>query len=255
MILRYFRRQWITRRPFPPSWERLLLDKMPVYRMLPDGMKEKLHRRIHVFMDEKLFEGCGGLELTEEMRLLIAAQACMLILEETSDYYPALKAILVYPEDYMAPVYEVGAGGVVTEGWESRSGESWNPGNIVLSWSDVLSGLRNPSDARNLVYHECAHQLDYHYGLTAGVDFEGRVDNEDEWSEILAVTYRKLLRQVQRGEAGLLDPYGATNPAECFAVVTECFLERPEPLRSTYPDLYAHLKDFFGYDPASWFAG
>lgn len=255
MILRYLRRQWVSRKPFPQTWERLLMDKMPVYRLLPDELKGKLQRRIFIFMDEKLFEGCGGLELTEEMRLLIAAQACLLILEENSDYYPALQAILVYPKDYMAPVYEVSAGGVVTEGWESRSGESWNPGNIVLSWSDVLRGLRNPSDARNLVYHECAHQLDHQYGLTAGIDPEGDAESEDEWTEILSGIYRELVRKVRRGQAGLLDSYGATNPAECFAVITECFIERPVPLHRTYPELYSHLTDFFGYDPARWYNG
>lgn len=252
-ILRYLRRKWLVRRPFPDEWRKALESRVPFYRRLREEAREKLHRRMTVFMEEKRFEGCGGLELTEEMRLVIAAHACLLILEEPSDYYGALRSILVYPKDYMAPVYDVAPGGVVTEGWEPRSGESWSPGTIVLSWDDIRRDLCRPSGGRNLVWHEFAHQLDYRYGLSAGIGPEGEVDSDstdDEWTATLAAAYRRLRRKEHRGERDVLDSYGTVSPAECFAVATECFLEKPGPLRKQYPELYEGLEEFYGFDPA-----
>lgn len=228
-------------------------DQVSLWQHLPDSARQKLQRRIQVFMDEKIFEGCGGLELTEEKQLVIAAHACILLLEEPSDYYPSLKSIIVYPEDYMAPVYETDAGGVVTEGWESRSGESWNPGNIVLSWNDIRRDLRHPHNGRNLIYHECAHQLDYQYGMSAGIDLDGDTEAEEEWTAALARAYRALRRKERRGSADLLDLYGATNPAECFAVIVEAFLERPRAFRDRYAELHGYLISFFSFDPAELF--
>ncbi|MDZ7694744.1 MAG: M90 family metallopeptidase [Balneolaceae bacterium] len=251
-ILRYLRRKWITRRPFPEEWQKTLNDRVPFYPGLSAEIREKLHRRMIVFLDEKLFEGCGGLELTEKMRLVVAAHACLLILEEPSDYYSGLSSILIYPKDYVAPVYEVAPGGVVTEGWEPRSGESWSPGIIVLSWDDVRRDLRNPSDGRNLVWHEFAHQLDYRYGLSAGIDPEGTVEHgseEDEWTTTLSAAYQRLRRKARRREQDVLDHYGSVSPAECFAVATECFLEKPRLLQKQYPGLYRGLETFYGFDP------
>lgn len=251
-MLRFIRRFWLKRRPFPTEWIEVLQSRIPFYRQLPDTQKEKLHQRLQVFLDEKIFEGCGGLEMTKEKRIIIAAHACLLILEETSDYYPNLKSVLVYPKDYVAPIKDVDAAGVVTDGWESRSGESWNPGNVVLSWSDIRHDLQHPDDGKNLIYHEFAHQLDFRYGLSAGIDEEGETDSEDAWTRNLARVYREVRRKAKRGTRGLLDPYGALNPAECFAVITECFLEKPRALRKQYPDLYDPLVSFFGFDPSSF---
>lgn len=251
-LFQFLRRQWVIRRSFPEEWERVLSNRVPVYRRLPGDLQVKLKKRIAVFMDEKLFEGCGGLTLTDDMRVIIAAYACMLILEEASDYYPSLQSVLVYPSDYMGAVYDVGPGGVVTEGFEPRSGESWHPGNIVLSWDDVKDGIRNPSDGRNLIYHEFAHQLDYRYGLSAGIDPDGNTELDDEWAQALAEDYRSHLRHVHQGRQTLLDPYGAENPAEFFAVLTECFLEQPVKLKQEHSTLYRLLCEFFKYDPAKW---
>lgn len=251
-LFQYLKRKWIRRRPFPNQWLQVLQARVPVYQHLPKPAQRKLQDRIKIFMHEKLFEGCGGLTITLEMRVVIAAHACMLILEESSGHYPNLKSILVYPQDYMAPVYRVDTGGVVTEGWESRSGESWNPGNIVLSWGDIRTDLDNPDSRNNLIYHEFAHQLDYQYGLSAGIDGKGQTEREDEWTIELARTFRQLHRKAQRGEPDVLDRYGATNPAECFAVVTECFLQQPSALRRQYPELYRHLAEFYSFDPSSF---
>lgn len=248
-LFRYLKRQWIQRRHFPAGWERVLSSRVPVFRNLPEPTRVKLRRRMLVFLDEKLFEGCGGLTVTDEHRVVIAAHACLLIVEEASDYYAGLTSILLYPKDYLAPVYEQDPGGVVTEGWESRSGESWNPGNIVLSWDDIRRDLLHPHDGKNLIYHEFAHQLDYRYGLSADIGMDGETDSEDPWTQMLADTYQRLRGKARRRQPDLLDHYGATNPAECFAVATECFLEQPEAMRQEYPELYGHFASFYGFDP------
>lgn len=249
-MFRLLRRMWVRRRTVPAEWREILGRRAAFYPHLPEPMREKLHRRMQVFLDEKIYEGCGGLELTSEMRVLIAAYACMLILEEASDYYPALKAILVYPDEYVAPVHYEDYGGIVTEGWEERSGESWNPGNIVLSWRDIEEDLGRPFEGRNLIYHEFAHQMDFRYGISAGISFEGEAESEDAWTQALAATYRRLIKKSKRGTEDVLDLYGATNPAECFAVATETFLENPRGLRESDPGLYEQLKSLYGLDPA-----
>jgi len=248
-LLKYLKRLRIRNRPFPSQWVRVLQDRVPIYPNLTEDARKKLHNRVQIFLNEKIFEGCGGFTMTEESRVIIAAYACMLILEEPSGYYPSLKSILVYPADYVAPVYEQDAGGVVTEGWESRSGESWNPGNIVLSWKDISRDIKHPRDGNNLIYHEFVHQLDYQYGLSSGIEDDGQTDSEDEWTQELARTYRSLIRKAQRGQNDLLDLYGATAPAECLAVATECFMEKPQALKRQYPKIYRHLASFFGFDP------
>lgn len=252
-LFQYLKRKWIRRRPFPNQWLQVLQARVPIYQHLPKPAQRKLQDRIKIFMNEKIFEGCGGLTLTTEMRIIIAAHACMLILEEPSAHYPNLKSVLVYPKDYMAPVYEVDSGGVVTEGWESRSGESWNPGNLVLSWDDIRTNLQHPRDGHNLIYHEFAHQLDYQYGLSAGIDPDGHTESDDEWAIELARTYRSLIIKAHQGKPDVLDLYGATSPAECFAVTTECFLQQPKALRQEYPALFKHLVEFYSYDPSSFF--
>lgn len=206
-------------------------------------------------MDEKLFEGCGGLEMTEEKKLIIAAHACILLLGEPTDFYHDLQSILVYPDDYMAPVREEGHGGIITEGIEARKGESWNLGSIVLSWEDIRQNIYGPSKSRNLIFHEFAHQLDERYGLTAGVGEKGEVFREDEWTQILASTFRVHQKKSLRGISGVFDPYGATHPVELFAVATEAFFLDPHRLIKEFPKFYGFLKSFYNLDPVLFFPG
>ncbi len=205
-------------------------------------------------MNEKIFEGCGGLSLTDEMRVVISSYACILILEEPSNYYPDLQSILVYPDDYIAPVYEENPGGVVTEGNERRQGESWDSGSVVLSWADILDTTQSPNNNHNLVVHEFAHQIDVQYGLSGGITIRGEALNKgDEWTEELSRTYRELLKSARLGRSGrVLDLYGATNPSECFAVVMEAFIESPRELEASHPRLYRLLTEFFRINPGRW---
>lgn len=212
--------------------------------------KELLVDRMKIFMGEKIFEGCGGLTVTDEMKVVISAYACVLILEEPSDYYPALQSILVYPDDYVAPVYDESPDGVVTEGNERRKGESWDSGNVVLSWKDILETTQSSGNSHNLVIHEFAHQLDDQYGLSAGIGMDGRVSAGDAWTRELAKIYRDLQKaRAMNRNVIPLDLYGATSPAECFAVLLEAFVESPRKLQVQYGEAYRHLADFFQIDP------
>ena len=250
-MLRYFIRKWITGRPLTDSQERILRQKVPVYNTLPARYKDVLRNRIKVLLHEKYFEGCGGLGLTEEMRVVIAAYASILILEEKADYYGDLQSILVYPDDYVAPVSYQTEDGFIEEGYESRKGEYWQAGVIVLSWGDIEAQLYGEErrSGQNLIYHEFSHFLDDRYGLTAGIDQNGDTLRDDEWTIIVAKAYRNLRFT---GKHSFLDKYGAESPAEFFSVATELFFERPEKLLQENKDLYKLMQNFYRLDPIRW---
>lgn len=237
---------------FPESWQNILNNSVPYYQFLPESLRDELRIHMPVILNEKIFEGCGGLVMSEEKKVLIAAYATILILGEPAGYYPSLQAILVYPDDYMAPVHEEDASGIMTEGMESRSGESWDMGSIVLSWSDIEQDIKNPFSGRNLVFHEFSHQLDDRYGITAGIDDDGHVHTSDKGNEVLAEHFLELRRAINGRQQTLLHPYGATNPAEFFAVATECFFENGHRLNQQHPKLYNSLKAFYNIDPVSY---
>ena len=205
-----------------------------------------------IFLDEKRFEGCGGLTVTDQIKTVIAAYASVLILVETADHYSGLQSILVYPNDYMAPVHEEDERGVVSEGFEHRKGEYWGAGNIVLSWADIEENLYESRDGQNLIYHEFSHLLDDRYGLTAGVDENGRSHRDDEWTRIIAKSFRNLQRRAYERRESALDLYGSKNPAELFSVATEAFFEKPDELHRENPDLYRVLSNFYRLDPLRW---
>ncbi len=248
-IIQFLRRRWILGKPFPESWQSILYNEVPYYQKLPQNYRETLKKRMMVFMDEKLFEGCGGLKMTDRIKVIISAYACVLLLEETSDYYPDLQAILVYPDDYVAQVHEEDYAGIVTTGLEARKGESWDIGSIVLSWRDIEGNIYNEKDKQNLIFHEFSHQLDQRYGLTAGITEVGKVIQKNEWNEVLAESFNNLRRKAVRKEKTVLDTYGATEPAEFFSVATEAYFEDSSRLKKEYPDLYDQLKSFYGVDP------
>lgn len=249
-LFRSIKRYFAGRKTFPEGFEQILKQKVRFYRKLNSRQKEQLRERMKIFMDEKIFEGCGGLSLTDEMKVVIAAYACFLILEEPSDYYPDLRSILVYPDDYVAPVYEENPDGVITEGNERRKGESWDSGSVVLSWADIKATTQSGENTQNLVVHEFAHQLDAQYGLSAGIAMNGNVSAGDKWTRELAKVYRDLVSAQRVNSYELpLDTYGANNPAECFAVLLEAFIESPRKLQIRYGEVYRHLVDFFRIDP------
>jgi MtfA peptidase len=158
------RREKLKAAPFPPDWSRILLERFPLYQRLPDADRKELQGYIRVFLAEKKLEGCGGLEITEEMKVCIAAQACLLLLHRNTDYYRGLRSILVYPTAYFAKTTRHVGVGIMEERFDSRLGEAWDSGAVVLAWDAVNHGATIPDDGHNVVFHEFAHQLDFEGG-------------------------------------------------------------------------------------------
>jgi Mlc titration factor MtfA (ptsG expression regulator) len=251
--LRKRRRKRLMAKSFPEKWKAMIARNVPYYRCLSSQDQSKLHALIQVFLAEKHFEGCGGLEITDEMRVTIAAQACILLLGDTSDFYPRLYSILVYPSTFIARIHKHQSDGTVLEGIQPRLGESWSSGALVLSWDEVLQGASDIHDGHNLVYHEFAHQLDIESGAAEGAPKLPKPSMYIGWARVLTKEYEALVKAVADHRPSLLDQYGAVNPAEFFAVATEFFFERPIDLKRLHPDLYAQLKLFYRRDPAQMF--
>jgi MtfA peptidase len=238
---------------FKEEWTELLTANVPLYSKLPEELKLRLHDRIAAFVASTRFEGCNGLELDEEMVLTVAAQACMLVLNREGDPYPGLTTVYLYPTTFSSVQKRQDASGVVTEGVVHRLGESWSTGTVVLAWDSVAHGARNVYDARNVSFHEFAHQLDQETGDTDGAPVLPNRDAYRCWSRVFRENYAEFLEQVAAGRKTLLDHYGATNPAEYFAVATETFFEKPRQLARKQPELYQELMGFYGVDPQEWF--
>lgn len=245
------RRKRLRAGRFPEEWQRVLRRTFALYARMPEAARRELEGHTRVFLAEKNFEGAGGLRMTDEVRVTVAAQACVLLLGRDTDYFPRCRSVVVYPETFVAEHTAVEAG-VVTEGAEPRLGESWELGAVVLSWADVLAGGRRDDDGRNVVFHEFAHQLDLEGGEVDGVPALRGAEDPERWGRVFRAEYAALREAVRRGEPTLLDPYGATAPAEFFAVATEAFWERPRELRGEHPELYRELRGFFRQDPAGW---
>jgi MtfA peptidase len=244
------RRKRIRQRSFPEVWIDIIRKNVFMYNRLSPADQQELHGHINIFLAEKHFEGCAGLEITDEIRVTIAAQACILLLHRATDYYPKLITILVYPHAYIAHHRERNSIGLVTEEIQGRLGESWALGTVVLSWDHVRAGASDIHDGHNVVFHEFAHQLDIEDGRVAnGSVILPRRSMYIAWARILGREYAALRREVAAGRKTVLDSYGATNPAEFFAVATECFFEKPIPLKKKHPELYEELKLFYQQDP------
>ncbi|HUK82307.1 MAG TPA: M90 family metallopeptidase [Verrucomicrobiae bacterium] len=243
------RRARLRAQPFPDLWRSILQRNVPYYGHLSPGEQQELQQHIQVFVAEKNFEGCGGLELTDEIKVTVAAYACILLLHLRHDYYPRLQSILVYPDAYPVPEVRSYAGNIVVEAHELRAGESWRTGVVVISWNHVLHRPADPSGNRNVALHEFAHQLDEENGSADGAPILPRSSRYGAWARILGREYRALADAAAADRPTLLDKYGATNPAEFFAVVTEYFFEQPQQLKQRHPELYEELKLFYQQDP------
>ncbi len=252
-ILRNRRRAALWNAPFSEYWEILVKQNIPVYHLLPDELKAQLLSHINIFLDEKRFEGCEGLEITDEIRVTIAAQACMLLLNRKPNYYPKLTSILVYPSNYIAKRIER-KGGIETVKEQARSGESWLHGTLVFSWDAVKHGASDIKDGHNVVFHEFAHRLDQEDGRADGAPILEHRTKYASWARVLSDEYEKLQKKARKRKRSVLRKYGATNPAEFFAVLTEAFFEKPKQLKKKHPDLYEEIKDFYKVDPEEWYS-
>ncbi|MDN3921219.1 zinc-dependent peptidase [Roseateles violae] len=247
------RRARIARQPFPAPWRRILRRRVPLVQRLPADLQLRLKGLMQVFLAEKPIIGCAGLEVSEEMRVTIAAQACLPLLGATRGFYPELKQVLLYPGAFVVDRPAPGPGGVQMEQRRALAGESWVQGQVLLSWQDVLAGAADPADGSNVVIHEFAHQLDQAKGFANGAPLLANAQAYQRWSRVMQQEYDALRGRVARGETGLLDAYGATDPAEFFAVASEVLFEQPQRLSVEHPALYAELRGYYRIDPLSWY--
>ena len=255
--------------PIPLEWFRLVERHVPAVRGLTLEQRTRLLRAAKDLVATRRWEGCGGLILTTEMQLVIAAQACLLTLGSPGEPYPDLRTVLVYPHTFVprrARDIRKWLPGSVPEPERAELGEAWGNGTVVLAWASVLTGAEDPADGRNLVFHEFAHELAFEHHLTPTnvvaelLDVRVRspdvdVVNPDDWRRVLTQSYEKLCAKVESGGPTVLDRYAATNEAEFFAVATEVFFEKPGELRSAYPELYDQLHRLYRWDPASSLLG
>lgn len=245
------RRSKLRQAPFPDSWRAILSRNVPLYPLLPAQLQPELEGHITVFLHEKNFEGAAGLEITDEIRVTIAAHACMLLLNRPPTYYPQLHSIIVYPAAYVATRI-TRMGHVESEDQEVRLGEAWHHGAVVLSWNEVLHTARAGEHGHNVGLHEFAHQLDFENGASDGLPILGSTSQYQSWARVMSAEFSAFQRRVARGRESVLDEYGAFDPGEFFAVATEAFFEKPRQLQQKHPRLYAELRRFYCLDPLQW---
>lgn len=249
--LRRIQRDRLFQSPLAADLVEILKDNVSIYTRLPQALREELHGCINIFLDEKEFIGRDGLEITDEIRVTVAGNACILLLQGNKSYFPGFTSILIYPNTYVA--HEVHHDGLVkTEQPSQRAGESWVRGPVVLSWSDIKYGCQNAEDAHNVVIHEFAHKLDEQSGHMNGLPVLRDKAHYKEWSTVLSEEFDAFRDRAQRGRNKVMDAYGTVSPAEFFAVASESFFEKPLQMKRRLPDLYRQLKTFYNVDPAKW---
>ena len=245
-------RQALRQRPFPSGWRDVLRQRVALYPRLPADLQLQLKQHMQVFLAEKTFIGCQGLPITDEMRVTIAAHACLLILNRPSGYYPYLRQILVYPDSFVVERDHTDHVGVAHRARQVLAGESWSEGQVVLSWQDTLDGAAVADDGQNVAIHEFAHQLDQETGRANGAPMLAGRAQRQRWSSVLSTEFMTLQARVSRGAPNLFCDYGATDPAEFFAVVSEVFFEQPTQMAQAHPALYQEFSLFYQLDPVNW---
>lgn len=245
------RRRQLAATAVPRHWRNFLRHHWPQYRQLPAPLQQRLGKQMQRFLAETDIIGCAGLELTEPMKWLIAAQACLLTVQLPVHDYPGLRQVLVYPDAFRVQQTQTDAAGVVSETPQWREGESWQQGIVVLSWQHTLQGAAEPADGRNLVFHEFAHQLDGQTGAVNGMPLVP-TSLQSSWTAHMQAAFTELQQLIQTGQPLWIDPYAATNPAEFFAVLSEMFFEQPNQLYDQQAQLYQLLAAFYRLDPRQW---
>ena len=237
------------REPIPPAWRDIVARNVPLAARLPERERERLLRLAQVFLHDKPMEGVG-LELTDEIRVTVAAQACLLLLNLDYPCYPTLRRVLVYPGVFQPRRVDMPRFGEVHQEPRPTLGEAWTSGVVVLSWDSSLVGSLNPAEGQNVVLHEFAHVLDGENGAMDGQPLLEHASAYRTWGYVFRALYERQVEAVLEGGEAPLHPYGAANPAEFFAVATEAFFTRPADLRARLPELYEELRKFYRQDPA-----
>ncbi|MDH5394505.1 MAG: zinc-dependent peptidase [Gammaproteobacteria bacterium] len=236
---------------FNPAWILILQKNMALYNKLPDTLRHKLHGLINVFLHEKNFSGYNGLKISDEIKVTIAGQACLLMLNRDEALYPTLHNILVYPAAFKS-MQTTSDGTVQTIQESVRLGESWHRGHVVLSWQHAKQGGVVDGDGHNVVYHEFAHQLDNLDGAIDGTPELDSAANYTTWVKVFGHEFGQLRELVAANKSTLIDAYGAESEGEFFAVVTELFFEQPEKFEKKHPGLFKELIKFYHLNPLEW---
>ena len=244
------RRQELLAQPFPMDWSRTLAA-LPFYRALSNAEQQKLGDTARILIAEKHWEGCGGLTLTDEIQVTIAALAALLVLGFDDEYYPNVETVFVYPGDFLATVRDREGRAVITEESRVLSGQAMLRGPVVVSWSGAGEMGRLLAEGHSVVLHEFAHKMDMRDGAADGTPYLRDGAQIDEWARVMSAEYETLVQQTQAGEPALLRAYGATNAAEFFAVATEIFFGLPRRMQAEHADLYRVLSDYYRQDPAA----
>ncbi|MDX1553742.1 MAG: zinc-dependent peptidase [Marinobacter sp.] len=247
---RTWRRERQLQQPFPEQWQKTLRAQVPVYKKLPRELRNRLEQHVQLFLAEKSFYGCDGFEVNETVRLTIAGHACLLIVARNFSDFDEVSSILVYPDAYH--VREVESDGIiVSESNQIRAGEASSRGQVVLAWAECEEGAVNPSGHHNVILHEFAHQLDYLDGTADGAPpLSG--EQAQHWQETMTRAYEHLRQSLRHHRKPWLDPYGATEPAEFFAVLTEAFFQQPGHLKEEQPEVFEALRGFYRLDPVTF---
>ena len=247
------RRARLRARPFPAAWRRILRRRVPLVARLPAPLQLRLKGHIQVLLAEKPLIGCQGLVVTDEMRVTVAAQAALLLLgRERPDYFADLRQVLLYPGAFVVDRVAPMGGGVLQDQRRVLAGESWQQGQVILSWTDVREGAAVADDGRNVVLHEFAHQLDQQTGAANGAPALHSRAQAARWAPVMREAYARLQALGASGQPSVLSDYGSTSEAEFFAVATEVFFEQPQALADEYPALYDELAVYYRLDPRGW---
>lgn len=251
-IWRRYRWHRARKAPFPENWLSQVRKALPFYDHMPKPLQEQLQAHIKQFLFSKQFVGCAGLVVTEEMRLTIAACASLLLLNRPTLSFRNVRWIYLYPAEFVVRHTVQDAAGVVSTEDGVLAGEAWHNGRVILSWDDVQQGVFDFNDGRNVVLHEFAHQLDAESGSMNGAPLLRSKGAYGSWATILSREFNSLRDHAYFGAETVLDTYGATNPAEFFAVATESFFEEPDSLSEEHPELFTELLAYFQVDPREW---
>ena len=246
------KRQAIRNVPLPEEWRQILKSEMPLYNQLPDSDKTELEDILKVLITEKKFVGANDLVVTDEMKVLICGHASLLLLHRKPHYFPHVETIIIYPSAFISNVKEYIGGSSYMEKPLARIGESSSQsGVVVLAWDSVVSGAANVTDGKNVTLHEFAHQLDYENGSTDGAPGLSSNSAYRAWSRVMSQEFEHLQSDLDHHHKTFIDQYGATSPAEFFAVITEAFFEKPRAMKRLHPDMYSLLADYYQQNPVA----
>jgi len=234
---------------FPADWLQTLTANVPVYSRLTNTQQQTLRDTARILVAEKSWEGASGLTVTDEIKVTIAGQAARLVLGFHGEYFPNVETVIVYPQGFLVTTRRVETRGVFAEQVLAASGQAAQQGPVIISWADVRANLA-ARDGQNVILHEFAHKLDMRDGAADGAPYLETSAQIEMWSRVMSAEYQSLVGRTQAGHRDVLNPYGATNAAEFFAVATESFFESARELSATHPELYGVLKDFYKQDSA-----